>query len=131
MAATTPAGVQVTDTNTTNVEGMVNIKGNKMVKSNNREFGGWSCASRILFLGGVESFIFYGIASNLISFLTTQLGQSTSAAAQNVNAWTGFMHMLPLLAVYVIGHPSYFNRYLTILISGAFYLLGACSDNPI
>ncbi|KAI3936322.1 hypothetical protein MKW92_001585 [Papaver armeniacum] len=112
MDDTTPADVQVTDSATTNVEDMVNIKGKKMVKSNNSEFGGWSCASRIIFLGGVESFVFYGIASNLISFLTTQLGQSTSAAAQNVNAWTGFMHTLPILTVYVIGHPSYFDRYL-------------------
>ncbi|KAI3936327.1 hypothetical protein MKW92_001590, partial [Papaver armeniacum] len=128
MAAITPAaaGEKLTDTNTTHVEGMVNIKGKKMAKSNNSEFGGWSSASRIIFLGGVESFVFYGISSNLMSFLTMQLGKSTSEAAQNVNAWTGFMHALPLLTgfiFYVIGHPSYFDRYLTILISGLFYLL--------
>ncbi|KAI3878425.1 hypothetical protein MKW98_001840, partial [Papaver atlanticum] len=120
--AITPAGVQVTDTNATHVEGMVKTKGKK-IKRNNSESGGWSSASRIIFLGGVESFIFYGISSNLISFLTMQLGQSTATAAQNVNAWTGFMHMVPVLIAYVIGHPSYFDGYLTILISGPFYLL--------
>ena len=43
-----------------------------------------------------ERFAYYGISSNLISYLTGSLHQSTAAAAENVNAWLGAISMLPL-----------------------------------
>ncbi|KAI3942407.1 hypothetical protein MKW92_037712, partial [Papaver armeniacum] len=68
------------------VEGMVNFHGEKI--NHNGEFGGWKSVIRIITVGSVDSFIFYGMASNLISLLTTKLGQSTATAAVNINAWS-------------------------------------------
>ncbi|KAI3912653.1 hypothetical protein MKX01_009623 [Papaver californicum] len=122
----------------TYIEGMVNYKGEK-IKNNNSEFGRWKSASRVIVIGGIESFIFFGISSNLISILTTQLGQTTATAAQNINAWSGFIYMLPVLTAYV--GDSYLGRFRAILFSTIIYVLGlglltlctsqlaACSNN--
>ncbi|KAI3911919.1 hypothetical protein MKW92_009297, partial [Papaver armeniacum] len=101
--------------NTTQDEGMVNIK------SNDSELGGWNYSAGIIFVGIIESFVFYGVSSNLMSILTIQLGQSTTTAAQNVNAWTGFMHMLPVLLTSCVGN-FYFDRFYTIPISVFIYV---------
>ncbi|KAI3879163.1 hypothetical protein MKW98_028730 [Papaver atlanticum] len=120
------------------IEGMVNYKGEK-IKNNNNEFGRWNSASRVIVIGGIESFVFFGIASNLISILTMQLGQSTATAAQNINAWSGFILMLPVLTAYV--GDAYLGRFRAILFSTLIYVLGlglltlytsqlaACSNN--
>ncbi|KAI3913365.1 hypothetical protein MKW92_025159, partial [Papaver armeniacum] len=105
----------------TYIEGMVNYKGDKIKNNNNSEFGGWKSASRVIVTGGIESFIFFGISANLISFLSIQLGQSTATAAQNVNTWTGFIFMLPVLTAYV--GDSYLGRFRTILFFTIIYVL--------
>ncbi|KAF2592463.1 hypothetical protein F2Q70_00045309 [Brassica cretica] len=52
--------------------------------------GGWKSARLIIFVEMAEQFAFYGISSNLITYLTGPLGESTAAAAVNINAWSGF-----------------------------------------
>ncbi|RZC43901.1 hypothetical protein C5167_036856 [Papaver somniferum] len=91
------------------VEGMVNFQGEK-IHQNSIEFGGWKSVTRVIAVGSVDSFIFYGMASNLISFLTSQLEQSTATAAVNINVWSGFVYMLPLLTSFVA------DSYLGILL---------------
>ncbi|RZC94030.1 hypothetical protein C5167_016727 [Papaver somniferum] len=127
-------------TDHTYIQGMVNYKGDK-IKNNNNEFGGWNSASRVIVIGGLESFILHGMSSNLISILTMQLGQSTATAAQNINAWTGFIYMLPVLIAYV--SDAYLGRFRAILFSVIIYVLGlgmltlctsqltVCSDNAV
>ncbi|KAI3879165.1 hypothetical protein MKW98_028732 [Papaver atlanticum] len=100
---------------------MVNYKGDN-IKNNNSEFGGWKSASRPIVTGGIESFIIFGVSANLINFLTVQLGQSTATAAQNINAWSGIILMLPVLTAYV--GDSYLGRFRTILFSTIIYILG-------
>ncbi|XP_026378546.1 protein NRT1/ PTR FAMILY 5.10-like [Papaver somniferum] len=103
------------------VEGMVNFQGEK-IHQNSIEFGGWKSVTRVIAVGSVDSFIFYGMASNLISFLTSQLEQSTATAAVNINVWSGFVYMLPLLTSFVA--DSYLGRFSTILFSLVIYVLG-------
>lgn len=102
------------------VEGMVNFQGEK-IHQNSIEFGGWKSVTRVIAVGSVDSFIFYGMASNLISFLTSQLEQSTATAAVNINVWSGFVYMLPLLTSFVA--DSYLGRFSTILFSLVIYVL--------
>ncbi|KAI3912652.1 hypothetical protein MKX01_009622 [Papaver californicum] len=98
------------------VEGRVNYRGEKI--NNHHETGGWKSASRVI----VDAFTFYGIASNLINFLTIELNQSIATAALNVNAWVGFIQLFPLLVGFVA--DTYLGRFRTIVVSALIYILG-------
>ncbi|RZC64347.1 hypothetical protein C5167_008032 [Papaver somniferum] len=102
------------------LQSMVNYKGEKFVM--NSEFGGWKSASRVLVIDCVDAFVFFGILSNLISYLTNQFGQSTATAALNVNIWVGVVFMLPLLIGFVA--DSYLGRFRIVLVSSCFCISG-------
>ncbi|KAK1263181.1 putative peptide/nitrate transporter [Acorus gramineus] len=67
------------------------------VRSHPTNGGGWTSAIFIIGVEIAERFAYYGISSNLISYLTGPLGESTATAAANVNAWSGVASLLPLL----------------------------------
>lgn len=69
----------------------------------------------------VERMAFYGIASNLIIYLTGKLHQGTVAASNNVTNWVGTIWMTPILGAYVA--DAHLGRYWTFVIASAFYLL--------
>ncbi|CAN8299907.1 unnamed protein product [Cochlearia groenlandica] len=80
-----------------------------------------SCALLIV-IAGIERYAFKGVASNLVTYLTDVAKMSNSRAATNVNAWSGFTFMLPLLSAPFA--DSYWDRFFTILASSSLYFVG-------
>ncbi|XP_075646259.1 protein NRT1/ PTR FAMILY 5.4-like [Castanea sativa] len=84
--------------------------------------GGWNAAIFIFFVEVAERFAFFGLAANLITYLTNELHQPISTAAKNVNTWAGVSYIVPLFAAFVA--DSLFGRFNTILLASVIYVMG-------
>ncbi|GJY07131.1 proton-dependent oligopeptide transporter family protein [Tanacetum coccineum] len=80
------------------VSGAVGYKGRQVLRSKS---GYWRSAYFIISVEVAERFAYYGVSSNLITYLTGSLGLSTATAAENVNAWTGTASLLPLVGAFI------------------------------
>ncbi|KAL3719120.1 hypothetical protein ACJRO7_004121 [Eucalyptus globulus] len=84
--------------------------------------GAWRAAIFIIFVEVAERFAYYGLAGNLMMYLTNHLGESLAGAAQDVNMWVGVSAIFPLVGAFVA--DSYMGRLRTIIISSLIYLVG-------
>ncbi|THU57998.1 hypothetical protein C4D60_Mb03t09480 [Musa balbisiana] len=100
-------------------DGSVDLHGRPVLAS---QTGRWrACA----FLVGYEAFermAFYGVASNLVVYLTTQLHEDTVSSVRNVNNWSGSVWITPILGAYIA--DTYLGRFWTFTISSLVYVLG-------
>ncbi|KAE8730619.1 Protein NRT1/ PTR FAMILY 5.2 [Hibiscus syriacus] len=90
-------------------DGTVDLKGRPVLRSNT----GYEVLERMAY---------YGIASNLVLYLTRELREGTVKSSNNVTNWVGTVWMTPILGAYIA--DAHLGRYWTFVISSAIYLTG-------
>lgn len=78
----------------------------------------------IVFVAGYEIFermAYYGIATNLVLYLSNKLHEGTVQSSTNVTNWVGTVWMTPILGAYIA--DAHLGRYRTFVISSAIYLM--------
>ncbi|KAH7677760.1 Proton-dependent oligopeptide transporter family protein [Dioscorea alata] len=100
-------------------DGSVDLRGRPVIASGT---GRWrACA----FLVGYEAFermAFYGVASNLVVYLTTQLHEDTVSSVRSVNNWSGSVWITPIIGAYIA--DTYIGRFWTFTIASLIYVMG-------
>ncbi|XP_057721175.1 protein NRT1/ PTR FAMILY 5.2-like isoform X1 [Arachis stenosperma] len=100
-------------------DGTVDLKGRPVLRS---KTGKWKACSFIVGYEVFERMAYYGIASNLVQYLTEKLHEGIVNSSNNVSNWVGSVWMTPLAGAYIA--DAYLGRYWTFLIASAIYLLG-------
>ncbi|XP_004292229.1 PREDICTED: peptide transporter PTR3-A-like [Fragaria vesca subsp. vesca] len=100
-------------------DGTVDLQGRPVFRSNT---GRWRACSFIVGYEVFERMAYYGIASNLVVYLTTKLHEGTVTSSNNVTNWVGTVWMTPLLGAYIA--DAHLGRYWTFVIASAIYLVG-------
>ncbi|VAH76022.1 unnamed protein product [Triticum turgidum subsp. durum] len=102
-------------------DGTTDLCGNPVIRSNR---GGWKACSFVLVYEVFERMAHYGIASNLVLYLTRELHQGTVRSANNVTNWAGTSLITPVLGAYIA--DAHLGRYRTFMAASVIYLLGMC-----
>ncbi|XP_042503155.1 protein NRT1/ PTR FAMILY 8.3-like isoform X2 [Macadamia integrifolia] len=100
-------------------DGSVDINGNPVLKQNT---GNWRACPFILGNECCERLAYYGIATNLVTYLMNNLNQGNVSAARNVTTWSGTCYLTPLIGAVLA--DSYWGRYWTIAIFSTIYFIG-------
>lgn len=101
------------------LDGSVNLKGQPVRRSHT---GGWKASFFIIGDEFSERLSYYGIASNLITYMTTVLNESLASAAKNTNNWSGVTLVVPLIGAFFA--DAYFGKYWTIAALSVVYVIG-------
>ncbi|XP_074279571.1 protein NRT1/ PTR FAMILY 5.10-like isoform X2 [Silene latifolia] len=101
------------------VSGCIDYKRRPALRS---KHGKWRSSAFIIGVEMAERLAYFGIAANLIQFLTGKLGQSTATAATNVSTWTGISLLLPIFGALMA--DSFLGKYYTVVLSSIIYILG-------
>ncbi|KAF7830894.1 protein NRT1/ PTR FAMILY 5.1 [Senna tora] len=100
-------------------DGTVDFRGRPALQS---ETGKWKACAFLVGYEAFERMAFYGVASNLVNYLTTQLHEDTVASVRNVNNWSGSVWITPILGAYIA--DSCLGRFWTFTFSSLIYVLG-------
>ncbi|EHA8592555.1 protein NRT1/ PTR FAMILY 8.3-like [Cocos nucifera] len=100
-------------------DGSVDIHGNPVLKDRT---GNWRACPFILGNECCERLAYYGIAANLVSYLTKNLHEGNAPAARNVTTWKGTCYLTPLIGAILA--DAYWGRYWTIAVFSAIYFVG-------
>ncbi|XP_027188302.1 protein NRT1/ PTR FAMILY 5.2-like [Cicer arietinum] len=102
-------------------DGTVDLKGRPILRS---KTGRWKACSFIVGYEVFERMAFYGIASNLVVYLTNELHEGTVESSNNISNLGGAVWMMPLAGAYIA--DAYLGRYWTFVIASCIYLMGMC-----
>ena len=72
---------------------------------------------------------YYGIASNLVVYLTGKLHEGTVTSSNNVTNWAGTVWMTPILGAYIA--DAHLGRYWTFMIASVIYLMVTIKYNLV
>ncbi|OAY85912.1 Protein NRT1/ PTR FAMILY 5.2 [Ananas comosus] len=102
-------------------DGSVDLKGRPFIRSKG---GRWTACSFIVGYEVFERMAYYGIATNLVLYLTDKLHEGTVSSSNNVTNWVGTgMSMLTLtVSLHSLRPPECCNTNATPLQVGIFYL---------
>ncbi|KAB2097167.1 hypothetical protein ERO13_A01G144300v2 [Gossypium hirsutum] len=103
-------------------DGSVDFNGNPILKQNT---GNWRACPFILGNECCERLAYYGIATNLVSYLTKKLHEGNVSAARNVTTWQGTCYLTPLIGAVLA--DAYWGRYWTIAAFSTIYFFGMCT----
>ncbi|KAB1205930.1 Protein NRT1/ PTR FAMILY 8.3 [Morella rubra] len=103
-------------------DGSVDFHGKPVLKQNT---GNWRACPFILGTEGCERLAYYGIATNLVTYLTGKLHEGNVSAARNVTTWQGTCYLTPLIGAVLA--DSYWGRYWTIAVFCTIYFIGMCT----
>ncbi|XVF43489.1 hypothetical protein PTKIN_Ptkin02bG0044100 [Pterospermum kingtungense] len=103
-------------------DGSVDFKGKPVLKQNT---GNWKACPFILGNECCERLAYYGIATNLVTYLTKKLHEGNVSAARNVTTWQGTCYLTPLIGAIIA--DAYFGRYWTIATFSTIYFIGMCT----
>ncbi|KAF8392151.1 hypothetical protein HHK36_022493 [Tetracentron sinense] len=102
-------------------DGTVDLKGQPVLRSKG---GRWRACFFIVGYEVFERMAYYGIASNLVIYLTEKLREGTVSSSNNVTNWVGTVWITPILGAYIA--DAHLGRYWTFVIASAIYLMGMC-----
>ncbi|KAK8661935.1 hypothetical protein V6N13_091523 [Hibiscus sabdariffa] len=100
-------------------DGTVDLRGRPVLAS---KTGKWKACAFLVVYEAFERMAFYGIASNLVNYLTTQLHEDTVSSVRNVNNWSGSVWITPILGAYIA--DTYLGRFWTFTVSSLIYVTG-------
>lgn len=103
-------------------DGSVDLQGRPVLKS---KTGNWRACPFILGNEICERLAYYGIAKNLVNYLTGILHEGNVSAARSVATWSGTCYLTPLIGALLA--DSYWGRYWTIAVFSVVYLIGMCT----
>ncbi|CAA3020473.1 NRT1 PTR FAMILY -like [Olea europaea subsp. europaea] len=102
-------------------DGTVDLKGRPILRSNT---GKWKACYFFVGYEIFERMAYYGIASNLVIYLTRKLHEGTVTSSNSVTNWVGTVSLTPLLGAYIA--DTFLGRYWTFIVASAIYLVGMC-----
>ncbi|CAN1173678.1 Protein NRT1/ PTR FAMILY 8.3 [Linum perenne] len=103
-------------------DGSVDINGRPVLKQNT---GNWKACPFILGTECCERLAYYGIATNLVTYLTANMHEGNVSAARTVTTWSGTCYITPLIGAVLA--DAYWGRYWTIAAFSTIYFLGMCT----
>ncbi|PWA75654.1 proton-dependent oligopeptide transporter family [Artemisia annua] len=102
-------------------DGTTDLKGRPVSRSRT---GRWRACYFMLGYEVCERMAYFGIATNLVLYLTRELHEGTVKSSNNVTNWAGTVWLTPLLGAYIA--DTYLGRYWTFMVASVIYLMGMC-----